>query len=348
MTMPLTLRAEDQAPPEWLRILPLGRVELVDRRDPLEVDEDSLKNMVAAFTSRGVDLVIDYEHQSLNGDRAPAAGWIKHLEARADGLWARVEWTAQARDYLANREYRYFSPVLRLDPESRKPAALMHLGLTNVPAIKSLPPLVAKAGGGDWQEEPRESGTREIMAEAEEVGMLEALKDLVGLKPEAGDAEVGGRVLTVFRELGAALDLEGEASPGRLQDAVAALKAGARRLAETQAELEALKERLARETAERVVTEALKAGKVTPAQKSWALEYYRRDPEGFQAYVAGAPRVVPTGEVFELLAEGREGSLLPEELALCRSLNLSPDRYLQAKALAVGSGQWSEAGRSWP
>ena len=94
-----------------------------------------------------MDLVIDYEHQSLQGERAPAAGWIKDLEARDDGLWARVDWTQQARDYLEKKEYRYFSPVLRLDPETRRPIALMHVGLTNVPAIKHLPPLVARWGG---------------------------------------------------------------------------------------------------------------------------------------------------------------------------------------------------------
>ena len=133
--------------PEWIRILPLGQVELSDSREPFEVDAASLAAMVAAFRSRGVDLVIDYEHQSLQGERAPAAGWIKDLEARPDGLWARVEWTRQAREYLLSKEYRYFSPVLRLDPATRRPLALMHLGLTNVPAIKRLPPLVAKWGG---------------------------------------------------------------------------------------------------------------------------------------------------------------------------------------------------------
>jgi phage I-like protein len=328
MATQMAFQAEGQAPPEWIRILPLGRVELVDRREPLEVDEASLRAMVAAFHSRGVDLVIDYEHQSLNGERAPAAGWIKHLEARADGLWAQVEWTFQAREYLANREYRYFSPVLRLDPESRKPTVLMHLGLTNVPAIKSLPPLVAKVGaaGGDW------AAPGGMAVTEEENETMEELKCLVGLTPAAGDSEVGVRVLEVFRELATALNLEGEASASRLKGAVAALKAGAHRFTEIQEELKVLKERLAHETAAQVVTEALKAGKVTPAQKGWALEYYRQDPEGFRTFVARAPQVVPTGEIFELLKADQGGVLLPEELALCQSLNLSPDAYLKAKA----------------
>jgi phage I-like protein len=332
MAMKTACPSQDQAPPEWIRILPLGRVDLVDRREPLEVDEDSLRAMVAAFRARGVDLVIDYEHQSLQGERAPAAGWIKHLEARADGLWARVEWTPQAREYLANREYRYFSPVLRLDPGSRRPTVLMHLGLTNVPAIKSLPPLVAKAGGESPAAGVDLTAPGVMVAKEEETETMEELKCLVGLKPEAGEPELSARVLEVFRELAAALDLPGEASASRLKGAVAALKAGAHRFSEVQEELEALKERVARETAVQVVEEALKVGKVAPAQKDWALEYYRQDPEGFRTYLARAPKLVPTGEVLEFTKEGRGGNLLPEELALCQSLNLAPDEYLKAKA----------------
>jgi phage I-like protein len=332
MAMKVTCQSQDHALPEWIRILPLGKVELVDQREPLEVDEESLGDMVAAFRSRGVDLVIDYEHQSLQGERAPAAGWIKHLEARADGLWAQVEWTDQAREYLANREYRYFSPVLRLDPSSRKPTVLMHLGLTNVPAIKSLPPLVAKAGcqsgadGGDLMD------LGAMVAREEETETMEELKCRVGLQPEAGAEELGVRVLEVFRELAEALALPGDASASQLKGAVAALKAGAGQFSAAQEELQALKERLTGETAARVVEEALKAGKVTPAQKGWALEYYRRDPEGFQTYVARAPKLIPTGEVLHLLEADRAGNLLLEEVALCQSLNLSQEAYLKAKA----------------
>ena len=79
--------------------------------------------------------------------------------------------------------------------------------------------------------------------------------------------------------------------------------------------------------------EALQAGKISPAQRGWALEYFRQDPEGFQTYVARAPKLVPVGEELPLLREDRqdEGGLLPEEMAVCRSLNLAPEAYLKAK-----------------
>lgn len=141
------------------------------------------------------------------------------------------------------------------------------------------------------------------------------------------------RALEVFRKLAAALNLPGDASASQLKGAVAALKAGSERLGELQEELHALKQRLAAESATQAVAEALKAGKISPAQQGWAWDYFRQDPEGFKTYVAKAPKLIPTGDKLRLLGEERPegGELLPEELALCRSLNLPPAEYLKAK-----------------
>jgi len=323
--------------PEWILLLPLGQVELVDRPEPLQVDPESLTVMVGAFRSRGVDLVIDYEHQSLQGRQAPAAGWIKDLEDRDDGLWARVEWTSQAREYLRNREYRYFSPVLQLDPETRKPLALMQVGLTNVPAIKRLPPLVAKwQGAAPEQEEgvvkvPNQTPEDEGKRTDKEV---EKLKLLLGLGPEAEDQAVWAGVLEVLQNLAAALKLPEAATGEQILAAVEAMQLKVQQLAQVEEELRHLRFRLAAETTNQAVEEALKAGKIAPSQKSWALEYYRQDPKGFQTFVARAPQVVPTGMELQLRQDDlpAPGHLAPEEVILCRCLKLSPEQYLKAKA----------------
>jgi phage I-like protein len=341
MTMTSNAISQDKSPalPEWIRVLPRGAVELSDHREPFMVDEASLISMAADFRSRGVDLVIDYEHQSLQGERAPAAGWIKELEARGDGLWARVDWTQQARDYLEKKEYRYFSPVLRLDPETRRPVALMHMGLTNVPAIKHLPPLEARWGGaatpGALRPGPAvKARAAKMDSVKEKAKMVEQLKRLMGLEPEVEEETVCGKAMEAFRDLAATLNLPGEVSVAQLKGAVEALKAGAMRLVKAEEALQALKGRLASETADRLVEEAMKAGKVSPAQHDWALEYCRRDPEGFQTYADRAPQLVPLGEELQLLREDHhdEQGLLPEELAVCRSLNVSKEAYLKAKA----------------
>jgi phage I-like protein len=211
----------------------------------------------------------------------------------------------------------------------------MQVGLTNVPAIKGLKPLVARRQG--------ESGATGVaqaqaldMRKGEKGETMEMLKRLLGLDPEAGSEAVGDKALELFRDLQAALNLPGDSAISQLQGALTALKAGADQSLKMQEELQILRCRLAEHVASQVVEEAMKAGKVSPAQREWASEYFRRDPEGFKTYLAKAPKIMPTGEYLRLLGEGLpEGrELAPEELALCRSLNLSPEAYLKAKAAA--------------
>jgi phage I-like protein len=312
--------------PEWIRLLPLGQV---DGRPPFEVDRESLETMVEAFNSRGVDLVVDYEHQSLNGGRAPAAGWIKELAAQEDGLWARVEWTAQAREYLSQKEYRYFSPVLRLDQTTRKPLALMHVALTNVPAMKGVAPLVAKYGGEGLNLTDRRA--EETPVERREV-FLE-LKGRLGLTPEAREEVLWHKAREFFRDVATTLGLEECATVMQVQGSLAALKAEVQQAETLKAEMEALKARLAEEHASRSVEEAVICGKISPAQRDWALEYCRQDPERFRAFVAQAPKVVPVGEVLSLIQDEpqEQGGLSPEEMALCRIVNITPAAYSKAK-----------------
>ena len=164
--------------------------------------------------------------------------------------------------------------------------------------------------------------------------MVEQLKRLMGLEPEVEEGTVCGKAMEAFRDLSATLNLPGEVSVAQMKGAVEALKAGESRLVKTEETLQALRGRLASETADRLVEEALKSGKVSPAQHGWALEYCRRDPEGFRTYTDRAPKLVPLGEELQLRREDQhdESGLLPEELAVCRSLKVSKEAYLKAKA----------------
>ena len=49
--------------------------------------------------------------------------------------------------------------------------------------------------------------------------------------------------------------------------------------------------------AEELVQTALKSGKITAAQKEWAVAYALSDKEGFKAFVDKAPVVVPVGKL---------------------------------------------------
>ena len=64
-----------------------------------------------------------------------AAGWIKELQLREDGIWGRVEWTATASEMIAAKEYRYLSPSILYHPKTREIMRLQGAGLVHRPNL---------------------------------------------------------------------------------------------------------------------------------------------------------------------------------------------------------------------
>jgi phage I-like protein len=130
--------------PSEFRLLKAGENDYLDGK--LIFDEESAKSVLAAWSARKLDLMADYEHQSLNKPpiEAPASAkkWVPEL--RNGELWAtNIQWTKKAREYLANGEYRYFSIAARVNKDTKRVASLVNFGLTNNPAANEIEPLVA-------------------------------------------------------------------------------------------------------------------------------------------------------------------------------------------------------------
>jgi len=135
------------AVPTRVLLAPWGTVE--STAGTFVVDEESAREVIAAFEAHGTDLPIDYEHQTLGGSfaspsgKAPAAGWIKKLCVEPGvGVLADIEWTDEARTLLAGRQYRYLSPVALIRRDDRKLIGLHSAALTNKPAIVGMTPIV--------------------------------------------------------------------------------------------------------------------------------------------------------------------------------------------------------------
>ena len=129
-------------------LMPAGQLKARDGRRWRLTDADAV--IRATRTAAGsLDLAIDFEHQTQNakqnGQPAPAAGWIRELQARAGALWARVEWTARAAAMLKAREYRYLSPAFFHTP-SGVVERIEGAGWTNYPALDM--PALASSGLG--------------------------------------------------------------------------------------------------------------------------------------------------------------------------------------------------------
>lgn len=136
----LSTTSEITEAPEYIKVLPCGYVS--SEKGDFVVDSESFRMMKTYMQHRKIDIVIDYEHQTLRDTQAPAGGWIKELILKKDGIFARVEWTDRAKNYLRNKEYRYLSPVVLVRNKDKKAFQLHSVALTNTPAINGMTPVV--------------------------------------------------------------------------------------------------------------------------------------------------------------------------------------------------------------
>ncbi len=304
---------EEDPVPEEFQVFPYGTVE-IEGSGPFLVDASAMERVVERFAARGLDMVIDYEHQTEGGAQAPAAGWIKRLENRGKaGLWAVVEWTGRAREYLASREYRYYSPVFLISGRDKRLAELLRVALTNAPRLNWIRPIVAK-----------NNGAINNSAIEEEHGMefLRTIAKQVGLPETAGAEEVSGAVSRLQESAGAVackevLDALGLPEGSGKSEAVAtihALKQARLCGPDLTLEVAALKRKLAERERDDLVDGALESGKITPAQREWAENYALRDPEGFRLFVTKAPQVVPLAEIHQ--AADRAAGNAPDSIQL--------------------------------
>lgn len=324
-----------------IQILPRGWVK--STQGDFLVDDQAVAELLTAFNARKNDLVLDYEHQTLTGAEAPAAGWIVALHDRGpDGVWATVEWTDKAMQRIAAREYRYFSPVVLIRKKDRRAVQLHSGALTNDPAIDGMVPIAAKSRL--WTIINKEATTMENLEATEtttettaENALLASLRTLLELPEDATEEQVIEAVQALLakpevevahEEILEELGVNKKATLAQVKGAIIALKRPDGHV--SKAEYLALKKRLDERDRDDLVTAAMKAGKITPAQKEWAEEYALKDPQGFRAFIEHAPAVVPMEEVVTdpLVTQKRDVAVDDEtQLAVNRQLGIDPERW---------------------
>lgn len=263
--------------PSTITILPFGMVD--SQKGNFIVDEESFNLMYKAFKDRNLDIVIDYEHQTLNDQQAPAGGWIKDLSVGKDGILAKVEWTSRAKDYLKNKEYRYLSPVIMTRKKDGKAVLLHSVALTNTPAINGMKPIINSMKSTDMinshESEPTDSdesskskgdSDSDTTSPADE--FLNQLKELLSL-PEDTSLD------DLFKNIIAIIKSQNDASK----------------------ELSTLKYDLKKQEIEETIMSALKQGKISMAMRPAAETMAYNDLEAFKNYIKVSPQVVPMGRI---------------------------------------------------
>ena len=320
--------------PEVISVLPFGHV--VSQKGEFDVDEESLAAMKEQIAQRGVDLVVDYEHQT------PAAGWVKELFAEDGHIKARVEWTIPAKQYLENKEYRYLSPVITVRKSDNKATGLHSLALTNTPAIAGMTPIVNSStfqGGETNMNEliKKIAAALGLGEDADEEQILTALSACVEENKALKEAAEGGKApgkkpgedgkpedqddgIVANKSVCELLGLKAGASTADVAASIMALKGG------VDGRVKALEEKLADRDAEEAVELALKSGKITPAQRGWAKGYALKSPDGFKEFLEKAPQAVPMSEIAGGDALALKGNK-PDEatMLVCKQLGVSAE-----------------------
>ena len=134
----------------WQQLLPSGYFSAIDGR-PKDtsngqwfLNREHAEKLITQINASVNELVIDYEHQTLNTDQngqpAPAAGWFKsEIEWRENsGLWIMPQWTRKAIEHIKQGEYRFLSAVFTYDRSTGAPLTLHSAALVNRPGLDGL------------------------------------------------------------------------------------------------------------------------------------------------------------------------------------------------------------------
>lgn len=304
--------AQQGQAPDWIELIPAGpTVSGLDGRSWL-FDELAQQLVQSSFTARSIDLPIDWEHATQHrapkGDEAPAGGWIKQLDIRDGALWARVDWTPRAAVQVANREYRYLSPVFDYEPASGRIARLVSAGLTNKPN------LLLTALNHETETAP--------------VKLSAALLALLGL-PETATEDQAIAAATQLKATAQAKNSEQPSLerfvPRGDYDAVT------QRATNAEQQLAALKKAEHDKAVNGEIDAALKAGKITPATADYHRAACQEEGglERFKAFVAAAPVVADTSGLGERQATTTVTALNTEQQAMCLQLGIDPAAFVK-------------------
>jgi phage I-like protein len=301
--------AADATAPDWVQLTPAGpRIIGRDGRWWQMTDPQAVADRFDPTKEPQIDIEHSSQMQAPNGLPAPAVGWIKALEVRDGALWGRVEWTSVGAELVADRAYRYLSPVFTYDFGTGDIHRIVCAGLTNTPNLE-LAALNA--------------------AETESEEMDKAVLDALGLPGAATVADAVTAIATLKSEKAMALNQVLQPDPEKFvpkADHQLALN----RITEFEAEAKARAE----QEAIAAVDAAVAAGKVAPASRDYHLAVCREQGglAKFKAFAEAAPVIAGPSKLGAEPPAGQQGKLSTEELAVCRQMGMTPEDFAAARA----------------
>ena len=195
---------------------------------------ESAKKIVDNWIKDGKkDILCDIDHSSVDTNNTQAAGWVTNLfvDEEAKRLKGTLQVSEKGAELLNGLEFRYLSPVLFFT-EDNFPYYLDSVSLTNTPRLQELKPVynckerktmnneenkeeIQNESQEPQNEEPKVENTEDEKASEEnqvnnddEETLMEELKNILGLPPEATPEDVKASVQEIVGKLKAIADEE--------------------------------------------------------------------------------------------------------------------------------------------
>lgn len=305
------------AAPDWIELLPAAQI--VSGRDGRSWVNSKPDAVVTAFESDLADLPVDIEHSTEHkapkGDPAPAVGWIKEMQSRDDhSIWGRVEWTDEGRRLVANRGYRYISPVFSHEKGTGNIIQIHSAGLTNQPNLH----LTAL--------NQRNNSTHEDCPVS---NVALAINTALGLPADSAEPTV----VQAINQL--QTDLKDSKNPPPLDEFVPAAdhKLALERAQAAEASLAEVQKQQADAEIEEALNAAITSGKISPATK----EYHRASCsqegglERFKGFVVAAPTIAADDINLNAAPAGGTPTLSESDKAVCQMMGLDESEFSKAK-----------------
>jgi len=319
----LSLNFEGEVPS---RIMLVPSDKIVKGRDGREWKNPNPKQTALNSITRLSLLPIDENHSTdlsaPKGGASPALGWMKNLCADESGaVWADVEWTKRGREVLAEKEYRFISPVFLFNKEGEI-NCILRAALTNSPNL-NLPALNSQRLENINEE--RKFMNKDLLAA---LGLPETATEAEALAAaKALNAAKSGTAQTQTDT--AKVDLTAYAPRADLN----AMEARATTAEKQLAELNAAQ---LKKDAEAAVDEAIKNRKIAPASKAeyLALCATQDGLNRFKAIMTATPPIIGEGsQAPEGMppAAGSGAALNAEETAVAKAMGYTVEEYQKIK-----------------
>lgn len=296
---------------QWVHLLPVGHVQGRDGRGPYIIDDPDAVILRTQERAGNTQLPIDYEHQTIvtakNGQPAPAAGWIKGLQARADGIWGLAAWTDRASGFLKSREYRYISPVFSHTKDGVV-ICILSAALTNTPNLE----LTALAR----QETKMDMTLEEFMAK---------MRDVLGMPPDSDQTSIIQAVSDLLvANHSANADLAKFVPLGEFQRVVG--------------EYNKLNQGVSMQTARDHVESNIRFGNLPPFLHEWGVSLCAVNKPAFDSFLKNTRSIFDFGRsqgggpAFNQTSAHRTTAELDDvEADVCARLRLTPEELAKAK-----------------